>query len=62
MYQIVMRGDLGTYFMKPNRSFCFYSSDAARYASRKVAQQALADAARKGKKAMFARATVEAVH
>jgi hypothetical protein len=61
MFQIVLYGDIGTYFMKPNHSFCLYSSDAARYESREVAEEALAAAAKNGKATMFARARVEAV-
>lgn len=60
MYQIVMTGQMGHYFMKANTAFCFDREDAAKFDSRDEAEAALNKAAKRGKKAMFASAKVEA--
>lgn len=62
MYQIVLEGQMGTYFMKANRSFVFYSEDAATFGSRDEAQAELTAAVKRGKKAMFAKASVQVMN
>lgn len=62
MFQIVLRGEFGHYYMNDRKAFVFDADNAAKFATREAADHALACAKANGKKAMLARATVQSVH